>query len=127
MVRTLIPALSLILILSLGLAAGAADARPPGRDAFAHPFSLFGTEPFWSTQIRGGRIRHHDDLHDLTVHARGPVVRGGRATWTSRSGALRVVIWRARCNDGMSDRIYRYQAEVHIDGGTLHGCADVAR
>ena len=116
----------LLIVLALLAAYGVADARPPARETFAGNFNLNGTEPFWGAQIRRGRIHHHDDLHDFTVHATGPVVRRGRATWTSRSGAVRVVIWRARCDDGMSDHIYRYRAEVRIDGGALHGCADRA-
>jgi uncharacterized membrane protein len=107
----------------LALPLGAAEAQPR-RTAPTGDFNLYGTEPFWEAQVRRGRLSMRADGEGWTVRADGPRIRGGRSTWRSRSGAVSFVIWRGLCDDGMSERIYPYFAEIRWESGTVHqGCA----
>src|SRR5262245_45202620 len=115
-----------LIIALAGLAsAGPAAARS---GAFAGEFNLVGTEPFWDAQIRPRWITLKDDAETMTLRGRnnGPVVRGGVATWRVVSGEtrFRIVLKRTRCDDGMTERIFAYEAKVLFDaGGKLEGCA----
>jgi uncharacterized membrane protein len=120
----------LLIVIALLAAAGTAEARPrPGR------YNLNGTEPFWGVQLRPGRMHLHDDLADFTVRARGPFRRGRALVWLSAPGnrPWRIELTPGRCDNGMSEHIYRYAARVWIDTHlgeghfALEGCADPAR
>jgi uncharacterized membrane protein len=117
----------LLLVLVIAALAAAAEARPPARG-----YDLVGTEPFWGVQLRGGRMHLHDDLSDFTVRAVGPVRRGRTLVWTSapHNRRWRIELTPGRCDDGMSEHIYRYAAVVWLDDhfgdphAGLRGCAD---
>jgi uncharacterized membrane protein len=108
------------------LAVTPAAAQPRG--VYSGDFGVTTTEPFISIDITPRRMRYDDaNGRRFTVRAVGPRISRAGATWTSRSGALRVILRRATCNDGMSDRVYRYAARVRIDGHEWLGCASRAR
>ena len=56
-------------------------------------------------------------------------IDGQQGVWDSNGavedkGRLVVRLTPGVCTDGMSDRVYRFYAEVWIDGETLKGCAE---
>ncbi len=105
------------------LALTPAEARPR-RAILTGDFNLYGTEPFWSARIRQGRLSLRDDVNQWTVRTAGPRRDGTRTAWRSRSGAVTFVVWRERCNDGMSEAWVPFTAEIRWeDGGRLQGCA----
>jgi len=115
------------LIIALAVVAGAGSASAKTA-TFAGDFNLVGTEPFWDAAIRPRWVTVKDAAETLSLRGRnrGPVVRRGVATWTVVSGAtrFRIVLRRARCDDGMSERIYPYEAKILFDaGGKMEGCA----
>jgi len=88
-----------------------------------------GTEPFWSAKIRPGYLSVHADAGEKTEVYRG-VTRTQVRGWTilkAHRGAKRIEIRLRRnpkCDDGMSDRYYPYDAWVFFGpGGHLEGCA----
>jgi uncharacterized membrane protein len=115
----------LLIVLGALALAGAAEAQPRR----LWDYYLTGTEPFWGIQLGRGRMHLQDDLDNYTVRARGPVRRGRTLVWTSAPGnqPWRIELTPARCDDGMSEHIYRYRARMYV-GGQLakDGCADPA-
>ena len=111
-----------------------ADAPAPPADApvplpadFAGDLKLVGTEPFWGASIAKGTVTlTRPDHPDVVAPAATPRMEGDRAVWSQHAGedAFVVTLWKQDCSDGMSDRVYRFFAEIWIDGETLKGCAD---
>ncbi len=84
-------------------------------------YHALGTEPFWSVTITQRAIRlERPDTPPLVVR-RPParVTRKGRRYATRK---ITVEIVRARCSDGMSDRLYPDTVTVRLRHTTLHGC-----
>jgi uncharacterized membrane protein len=104
-------------LLVLALLASCAPPPPP----HAAPFHAVGTEPFWNLLI---------DEHDVTFSQPGaqpirqatPHVIHGFAGEIYRTPRINVNIVHARCNDGMSDRLYPNKVQVTIDGHRFDGC-----
>jgi uncharacterized membrane protein len=135
--------LTLCLVLPLTLAAcgesmGASEEAPPPADAppsarvpdYSGDIDIIGTEPFWSVKVREGSVSLTRPDHPEVRNA-NPGVRldGQQGVWDSNGvkedeGRLVARLTPGVCSDGMSDRVYRFYAEVWIDGETLKGCAD---
>ena len=97
----------------------------PGSGPFIGNFHLMGTEPFWNVTIQSGGITlQRPDRPDVSASNPGPVVTGNSATWTGRFAQSRLIVTLTHktCSDGMSDRVYAYEAEVQIWGTVLKGC-----
>lgn len=110
-------------------------APPPPAPAatFAGDLNLAGTEPFWSAQIRAGRITlTRAGQGDVAMPNPGPVITGSSAIWSgSGDGSpMMVVVEKGACNNGMSDAKYAYKASVKLGETVFKGCAarpDAAR
>jgi uncharacterized membrane protein len=115
------------------------DAAPPadapagvkGPD-YSGEIDVIGTEPFWSVKIRESGVALTRPDHPEVRNA-NPGVRldGEQGVWDSNGvkedeGRLVVRLTPGVCSDGMSDRVYRFYAEIWVDGETLKGCADHA-
>jgi uncharacterized membrane protein len=88
----------------------------------AEQFDAVGTEPFWAVQVRVDSLTlSRPDHAELKVAARGPERRGGGLVWTG--DGLTVSVVPGACSDGMSDRVYTYQALVRVGPEILKGCA----
>jgi len=117
---------------------GATEDAPPPADApaiakgsdYSGDIDVIGTEPFWNVQIREGGVALTRPDHSEVRNA-NPGVRldGEQGVWDSNGvkedeGRLVVRLTPGVCSDGMSDRVYRFFAEIWVDGETLKGCAD---
>jgi heat shock protein HslJ len=80
-----------------------------------------GTEPFWDLTI-GRDMVFTDRGNGLVVSQPTPQVIVGVAGEIYRTQRLEVNIVHARCNDGMSDRVYPDTVQVHVDGRLYRGC-----
>jgi uncharacterized membrane protein len=115
----------LFALAALLLTAPVALAAPP----ISGKLDLGGTEPFWSARIRPGYLSFRADAEGKTEVYRGVRVRQaqGWTVWSAGSGAGKIEFRlrrNARCDDGMSDRYYPYDAwVVFASGGRLEGCA----
>lgn len=117
---------------------GASDDAAPPADApasartpdYAGDLDVLGTEPFWAVKIRAaGLTLSRPDAPDLVNANPGVRLDGTQGVWDSNGaepgkGRLVVRLTPGVCTDGMSDRVYRFYAEVWIDGETLKGCAE---
>ena len=94
----------------------------------APPLRAIGTEPFWGVDIDGLRLRYTtpEDSAGRVFDTRR-VAQAGGWRWSAAGDAIGfdLAITPGECSDGMSDRRYRYRAQLHVDGRELAGCADV--
>jgi uncharacterized membrane protein len=118
-------ALAVSILAAACLAPLTAEARSTA-PAFPRRLAGIGTEPFWDIGVDGGWFRF--------TSAGDEKPRAARVTRREASGTLRfagmlgewrmrAVIRRARCSDGMSERVYPYTLTLTLDGRTLSGCA----
>jgi uncharacterized membrane protein len=105
--------------------------------ALGETITLSGTEPFWSAQIEGDRMRYRtlEDQDGVEF----PVERFAGNNGLSFSGrlpregertsgaAVDVAITPGDCSDGMSDRTYPFVATLVVANETLIGCAHTDR
>ena len=85
-------------------------------------FDAVGTEPFWAIQVRVGSLTlSRPDHAELKVPVARPERRGGGLLWTA--DGLTVSVVPGACSDGMSDRVYAYEALVRVGPEILKGCA----
>ncbi len=85
-----------------------------------------GTEPFWGLRIseaEGGFFFKDIGQEEGAFFAWAAPETDGATSWTYQSGALKVVISKSPCSDGMSDLEYSYTAEVTLGERELKGCA----
>lgn len=88
-------------------------------------YHALGTEPFWSVTITRRAIRlERPDAPPLVV--RRPPARITRTGRRYAARAITIEIVRARCSDGMSDRLYPDTVAVRLHNTTLHGCGGQA-
>jgi uncharacterized membrane protein len=115
--------------------ASAADSAPTSASAAdtsetlaAGAWRAIGNEPFWALDIDGTglRFRTPDDTTGIRWPPLTPLVRGDTLRWLGETerATVEVRIWPGRCSDGMSDRVWPYQAIVHVDGTNYRGCAE---
>ena len=94
------------------------------------PLSCFGTEPFWriGLYVRGDEFeRLGEDRVDLERVEERPGESGYQADLSAEDGArYSLVVARAQCSDGMSDREFGWSGTLYIDRSdgseTLQGC-----
>jgi uncharacterized membrane protein len=102
----------------------AADPETPS----AGPWRLIGTEPFWALDIdsTGLRFKTPDDTMGIHWPPLTPVVRSDTLRWLGETerAAVEVRIWPGRCSDGMSDRVWPYEAAVRVERTNYRGCAE---
>ncbi|QFS84532.1 Bacterial SH3 domain protein [Roseivivax sp. THAF40] len=96
------------------------------------PQTCFGTEPFWSLDISGDMFAFQ--FFDKGLQS-GPITlrtrasgRPDRFAFAGEAGAERaiLVMGRAECSDGMSDRLYGLTADFLIGDTLYSGCCSVA-
>ena len=86
-----------------------------------------GTEPFWGVEIKPDELVYSGvDRPETKMANPGPRMEGDRVVIAAQDAggeAFTVTLRGAECSDGMSDRVYPLEAEVHYRGETLKGCA----
>lgn len=108
------------------LAACATTPDPTPAPPRAENYRAIGTEPGWAVTITSTQIEHLGDYGKTRIVTPRPEPRitfNGRR-YEARQGAhsLVVDITHAKCNDGMSDRIFADTVMLIVDGRTLKGC-----
>lgn len=139
MLRTAALSILLLALAACGEAPmGASEEPAPPADApasartpdYAGDIDVIGTEPFWAVKIRAASVAlTRPDAPEVSNANPGVRIDGQQGVWDSNGveeGKGRVVVRLTPgvCTDGMSDRVYRFYAEVWIDGETLKGCAE---
>ena len=107
------------------LAETAPPPPPVAAETFKGDINLAGTEPFWSAEIRAGRITlKRPDQGDMAMPNTGPVITGKSAIWNGGgdAGHMTVVVEKKACNNGMSDKTYPYTASVKVGETVMSGC-----
>jgi uncharacterized membrane protein len=85
-----------------------------------------GTEPFWAAIIDGATLTYMtpDDQRGARIEVRREDAAGAAAfTGVLAGRPLRLRVYPAQCSDGMSDRVYRYAAELDLGWERRRGCA----
>jgi hypothetical protein len=89
--------------------------------------SCSGTEPFWSVEVGFGRadadLAYSDRRQTLALDA--PLAARGRpGLWSlpALKGGDFLLVERASCSDGMSDRNYPFKLSARIGKDLLSGC-----
>jgi uncharacterized membrane protein len=99
------------------------------------PLACFGTEPFWSLRVGGGKAVFSDPEGGEVAFSAGKTViaaaRLGRfaVPLSSRAGHGTLAAFRAYdfCTDGMSESSYPYEAIVMLPTGVVYsGCCERA-
>lgn len=93
-------------------------------------FTAVGTEPFWSVTInRNGIVYSTPDAKNIKYSYTAPKAASSRPLDLVRVYKLTgktngfVVIKKGSCSDGMSERVYPYDATVILGNQVLEGCA----
>lgn len=89
------------------------------------PRHAFGTEPFWSFEIRPDTLRYSTpEVMGIELKAKLERKDGiFRFTAVLQDKPMVLTIESGECSDGMSDNLYRYKAEFTWRGKTERGCA----
>lgn len=100
-----------------------------GGSALSDDLNLVGTEPFWAMQIdkelktakfsRPGSSDIDVGYPAETKTKEGAIV----LTSSSPEGDVVMTLTEAKCQDGMSDREYPWDASLQFKGQTYKGCA----
>ncbi|MGB3203369.1 MAG: hypothetical protein WBB28_00090 [Crinalium sp.] len=93
-------------------------------------FTAVGTEPFWSVKVsRSGIVYSSPDVKSRKYPYIAPKAASNRPLDLLRVYQLKgqtsgfLVIKKGTCSDGMSDRVYPYDATVILGNQVLEGCA----
>lgn len=93
-------------------------------------FTAVGTEPFWSVTVsRNGIVYSTPDAKNIKYPYTAPKAASSRPLDLLRVYKLNgktsgfLVIKKGSCSDGMSDRVYPYDATVILGDRVLEGCA----
>jgi len=124
------------LLLPLAACHSADDGRgTPGDRSDTRPYTdvtpdehlhLTGTEPFWGGEVTGGTLTYTtpDNPDGWTIRVDRFAGRNGVSfTGTLEERDFVMAVSPGRCSDGMSDRIYPFNATVRIGGDLRNGCA----
>lgn len=101
-----------------------------GRTVTAQPMRAIGTEPFWNARTDGRCVTYStpEDQAGTRVWAKAET-GGGRSVWTGALNGKPFVLTirpSKSCSDGMSDKVYAYEAELNVGGELRQGCAEKA-
>lgn len=103
--------------------APAAVAPTVGEESYV----VLGTEPFWGVKLKGGQATYTTP-EDQTGQTFAVAVTGqgsGRLFKGTLGGRPFVLQLREEtCSDGMSDRVYRFAADLTVTGEARRGCAE---
>lgn len=91
--------------------------NPPGGTYRAQ-----GTEPFWDLTVDDRQMIFTDRGTNVSVTQPTPSVIVGVAGEIYRTPRIELNIVHAKCNDGMSDRVYPDTIQVSVDGRPFQGC-----
>jgi len=118
------------LLLLMLLALGACQAKPPPATvpaALSPPLHALGTEPFWSVDLRDGRLTiTRPDNPAVSGAATLTQAAANAATWEAKAAdgrTVRLAVTAATCSDGMSDRTYPLSVALTIGTEALKCCA----
>lgn len=109
-------------------AAGPTETPPAPVPKIAIPVRLraLGTEPFWNARISGGMLIYTTPEDQKGQHAaltRRDLPNGAEFSGKLGGSAIRLIVTRAACSDGMSDRSYPFTAVLTIGADRRDGCA----
>ena len=106
------------------------EAKNLRTECYDYEFIALGNEPFWALDIVPTEqqmvLKNVGENKVYQFPYQAANIGGGVHRFETSNGAkdkLVVVIREETCSDGMSDNVYRYSAEVVINGVTLKGCA----
>ena len=90
-------------------------------------FIAMGTEPFWSVKVAGGKATYTTPEDQVgqpfaVVAAQNGTRWQFNGTLAGQPFALKLRL--ETCSDGMSDRSYRYAADLAVRGEQRKGCAE---
>ncbi|UKJ07042.1 COG3650 family protein [Solitalea lacus] len=98
-----------------------------------YDFWALGSEPNWNLQIsQSENLISFEDFNTqkgYRFNYKTPRINSDTTSWTYESrnreerSNIRVIIRKQDCNDTMSDHVYKYSAEVSINGRNYKGCA----
>lgn len=91
-------------------------------------FIALGNEPFWNVQILPlvNKIIFKSPTETKEFAYKNSKIDSGKIMYESASGseeAIKIIIEKQNCSDGMSDRQYHYSAQVILGSKMLKGCA----
>ena len=118
MIRIL-PAASL---LALAACTPVADTPPQGPGDQPAAYMALGTEPGWTLEITPSRLNYDGDYGETKIMVPNPGAKPSSNGRTYSTDRLSVVIEKAKCSDGMSDRLYSDTVRVVADGKSVQGC-----
>ncbi len=90
-------------------------------------FIAMGTEPFWSMKVAGGKATYttpEDQVGQPFAVVAAQVGTGWQFKGTLAGQPFALKLRLEICSDGMSDRSYRYAAELAVMGEARKGCAE---
>ncbi len=122
--------------INLGETAGWVSLRflaqqPAGDYALAQTLQCFGTEPFWNLSLTQGQTARFEALGlEAGEQAVGLLQASANRPdrfWLQGSNGAIAVIRRAECNDGMSDRLFALEIDLHLPSDVfVSGCCSIA-
>ncbi|WP_240624683.1 COG3650 family protein [Aurantiacibacter odishensis] len=124
-------------VLLLGACGSGPDANVPGNTADESAYSgiaedeairLVGTEPFWGGTVERGSFTYTtpENIDGISIAVTRFAGRGGLSFSGEVDGeAVDLAITPGDCSDGMSDRIYPYNATLQMGAEQRYGCAFV--
>lgn len=118
MIRIL-PAASL---LALAACAPVSDTPPQGPGDQPAAYMALGTEPGWTLEITPSRLNYDGDYGATKIMVPNPGAKSSTNWRTYATDRLSVVIQKAKCSDGMSDRLYSDTVRVVANGKSVQGC-----
>ena len=108
-----------------------AEVKSFTTDCYSYEFIALGTEPFWSIDIipvENKIVLKEASNNRIFIFPfkEGRKGRDGAIVYKStdiQGGEIQIIIRPQKCSDGMSERVYKYSAEVHLGRNILQGCA----
>ena len=90
-------------------------------------FMAIGTEPFWSVKVAGGKATYttpEDQVGQSIAVVAAQDGTGWQYKGTLAGQPFDLKLRLETCSDGMSDRSYRYAADLAVRGEQRKGCAE---
>jgi len=95
-----------------------------------YEFWAVGTEPFWQAEISAAEgvieYRGMDDEQTKVFAYQSPTIEDSVKIYTGvnqdSGDNIRIEVSKKPCSDGMSDRNYRLQVKLNVNGKEMNGC-----